>query len=220
MVEIPDQRPIWDTKHQQRDHSILEGVPSPLAELAHDYFPDHATVLELGCGIGRDALFFASYGHHVTATDGSAVVIDQNKSERPNPLVDYSVVDMRNELPYDDSAFDVVYANLAMHYYSSKQTARIAQEIKRVLKSGGIFAFACKSYDSLHTEGEEIEPNVFVSPTGATIHLFSEDYAKELLVQNFEVKHLDEIEEEFNGRTSKIVRCVAAKLADGTSAHE
>lgn len=211
MGEIPDQRPIWDKKHNNEDHKTLVGVPSPLAELCLPYIPENSSILELGSGVGRDAIYFANHGHEIIATDGSEVAINQNKQLRPHRNVQFSTLDIRQPLPYDQEQFDVVYSNLALHYFSDEKTREIISGIGRVLRVGGLFIFACKSYDSLHGSGDEVEPNVLVSPTGATIHLFTEEYVETLLSGTFDIELLDEIKEDFNGRHSKIVRCIARR---------
>lgn len=212
MAEIPDQRPIWNQKHANDDHAVLEGVPSPLAELCLDKIEPGSDILELGCGIGRDAIFFARHGNKVVATDGSDVVIDHNLTKKVSSSLRFELLDMRDTLPYKDNQFDVVYSNLSLHYYSNEKTREIIQNIGRVLKNGGLFIFACKSYDSLHNSGEELESNVVASPTGAILHFFTTDYVHTLLDECMNIEYLDEIEEEFNGRQSRIIRCIARKL--------
>lgn len=209
---IPSQKPIWDKKHGAGDHEELRYIPSPLAELAEPKFPRNSKILELGCGVGRDAVFFEQKGHRVLATDVSDVVIEQNKEKFPDSKVEFEVLDIQEPLPYSPASFDVVYSNLALHYYSDKKTKEIIREISKVLRFGGVFAFACKSYDALRESGTEVEKNIFVSPLGVTVHLFSEDYAKSLLTDLFDIEHLDEVSEVYHGRDSKNVRCVARKL--------
>jgi SAM-dependent methyltransferase len=210
--EIPDQRPIWDKKHSNEDHKTLVGVPSPLAELCLPYLPEHSLILELGSGVGRDAVYFADHGHKVIATDGSEAAITQNKQQRPHPNVEFSELDMREQFPFNDGKFDVVYSNLALHYFSDEKTREIILNVGKVLKFGGLFIFACKSYDSLHNAGREVEPGVVVSPTGATLHFFTKDYTEELLGESYKAEYLDEIDEDFNGRQSKIIRCIARSM--------
>lgn len=208
--QIPDQIPVWDEKHGRNDHAVLEGTPSPFCLLVEPYFKRKAHILELGCGVGRDAVYFAQKGHNVIATDGSGIVIQRNNSridDRAN--IQFETVDMRDSLQYANNSFDVVYTNLALHYYSDENTKRIVKEMSRVLKQGGILGVACKSYDSLHSEGKEIEENIFESPSGQVIHLFSKEYMSKLVSTVAEVCYLDEIEEEYNGRHSKIIRCIA-----------
>jgi SAM-dependent methyltransferase len=208
---IPDQIPVWDKKHNAGDHERLRFTPSPLARLVEPRLKRKSYILELGCGVGRDAVFFAENGHKVIATDGSATAVQQDKEHFADSEVDFSVLDMRKPLPYATESFDLVFANLSLHYYSHNKTGEIIAETARALKVEGVLALACKSYDSLHGSGTEIEQNIYASPTGATIHLFSDDYTRKLLEDQFVIDYLDEIEEEYKGRYSKIVRCIAKK---------
>ncbi|MBX4190959.1 class I SAM-dependent methyltransferase [Candidatus Saccharibacteria bacterium] len=211
MSKIPDQRPVWERKHAAGEHDNLRHIPSPLSELAEPYFPRQSRILELGCGVGRDAMFFVQKGHNVIATDSSETVIKQNRQHFTDENADFKILDMQEPLPYESESFDVVYANLSLHYYSDQTTKEIIEEIARVLKAEGILAFACKSYDDLHSSGKEIGKNIFQWKLGVTIHLFSEEYAKSLVKDNFDIQHLDEVEEDYNGRYSRIVRCIAKK---------
>ena len=131
--------------------------PSPLSELAEPYFPRQSQILELGCGVGRDAVFLAKNGHKVLATDSSEVVIKQDRQHFPDSGVEFTVLDMQEPFPYMPKSFDVVYTNLSLHYYSHQKTREIVEDIARILKADGILAFACKSVDDFHHgNGEEV----------------------------------------------------------------
>jgi SAM-dependent methyltransferase len=208
---IPDQRLIWEEKHSEKSHEDLRDAPSPLAVLAEPKFNRESKILELGCGVGRDGVYFDKKDHNVIATDGSQTAIDQDREYFKGSRVKFTVLDMREKLPYGSGTFDVVYANLSLHYYPDGQTKEIVREAARVLKPHGIFAFACKSFDEIHIQGKEIEKNIFVSPKGVAIHFFSKEYAEEILQDLFKTEHLDEVEEEYKGRHSRIVRCIARK---------
>jgi len=211
-TKIPNQTIVWNSKHTKKEHEKLRYSPSPLSEIAKPYFPNNSSILELGCGVGRDAVVFQRAGHSVVATDSSEVAIDQNTVEFSNSGVDFKVIDMQDLLPYSDQEFDVVYANLSLHYYLNEKTREIVSEIERILKNGGIFAFACKSHDAQRTDGADvIEPDVYVAKSGHATHMFSTDYAKSLLEKYFDITYLDEVDEEYLGRVSGIVRCIAVK---------
>lgn len=209
---IPDQKEMWNRKHKEGEHTTLQDDPSSLALLVGPKFHERSTILELGCGVGRDAVFFAKNGHKVMATDLSEVVIKQNQQRLPGSDIKFSTLDMQKPLPYPDSSFDAVYANLSIHYYDHKTTQEIVNEVSRVLKPGGIFVFACKSINDFHHgNGEEVEENVFVSPKGHARHLFSIPYTEELLADQFEVDLLKEVEEEYSGEKSVMIQCISKK---------
>jgi len=207
---IPDQIAMWNRKHGEGDHETLRNVTSPLAEMIEPSFPRKSRILELGCGVGRDAIFFAEKGHHVLATDSSPVVIDQNKKLYTDHDVEFNVLDMQQPLPYKADSFNVVFANLSLHYYTDEKTREIIKDIARVLKDGGILAFACKSRDERRKTGaEEVETNFFVAPNGHAIHFFTTEYAQEILDGMFNITYLDDVDEEYNSQVSGIVRCIA-----------
>lgn len=213
MTNIPNQSQMWDKKHAAGDHDKLRGRPSPFAQLAEPYFPRSSHILELGCGVGRDAIYFAKKGHEVVATDSSSIVILQNKTSINESGIDFQVFDMQDTFPYLARSFDVVYANLALHYYTDAKTREIIQNIARVLKPAAILAFACKSKDEERIRGAtELEANLFVAPNGHATHFFSKEYAAELVQSTFDIKWLDEVDEEYQGRVSSIVRCIAKKV--------
>lgn len=210
--DIPDQRSVWDGKHAAGNHEPIRYLSSSLAKLAEPKFPRHSKILELGCGVGRDAVMFEKKGHSVTATDISKVVVMQNEAKFADSSVEFVVLDMQKPLPYSSETFDVVFANLSLHYYTDRKTREILKEITRVLKNGGLLVFACKSVDDFHYgSGKEIEKDVFVSASGHVRHLFSIPYAKQLLEGNFDTELLEPAEGEYVGEKGHFVYCIARK---------
>jgi SAM-dependent methyltransferase len=55
--------------------STARPLPSQFATFVAGELPGPARVVELGCGNGRDSIFFASYGHAVTGIDGSEAAV-------------------------------------------------------------------------------------------------------------------------------------------------
>ena len=64
----------WD-EYYKKDNTPL--FPSPFAEyVANKLNVLNRTILEIGCGNGRDAKFFSSQGHRVTGLDRSCEAIE------------------------------------------------------------------------------------------------------------------------------------------------
>ena len=98
-----------------------------------------ATWLDIGCGTGGKAAFYATQRpRHLiaidileaNATQAKAFARDRNASETN----DYVVADAAR-LPFRDASFDVVSANDAFEHFTDPSTA--LQEITRVLRPGG-----------------------------------------------------------------------------------
>ncbi|HYV03312.1 MAG TPA: class I SAM-dependent methyltransferase [Blastocatellia bacterium] len=93
-------------------------------------------VLEVGCGLGTDAVNFARHGARYTGVDLTETSIDLVRrrfqlEELPATL---RTADAEN-LPFDDESFDLVYSHGVLHH--TPDTQRAINEVHRVLKPGG-----------------------------------------------------------------------------------
>lgn len=98
---------------------------------------DKGDVLDLGCGIGQYTDYWINNGFCVTSADISANALRALKAR--TPAANTVELDMSKPLPFADAAFDVVFANLSIHYFDEETTLRLSDEIRRVLKPGGLF---------------------------------------------------------------------------------
>jgi SAM-dependent methyltransferase len=175
---------IWSDLH--KDYSKQDWItkPSIFAETAITYFPAQATVLDLGAGLGQDSRYFAEHGYTVTSTDLQQDTLDKSQAALPDdlrPRLSFQHVDLREELPFGDASFDVVYAHLSIHYFTKEVTTRLIGEIQRVLKPGGIFAFLVNTVDDPeYNTGQQIEPDYF-QVGDATKRYFSVASAREMM---------------------------------------
>ena len=212
-MNIPDQKQMWNTKHGAGEHATHRDSPAEFVIEVEKLLPRSLKRLGFGCGVGSDSVYFAKQGHSVLATDFSEMVIEQNRSLINLPNVQFSVQDITAPLNYPLNNFDVVYAHLSIHYFDNETTIKIVQEIHKVLRQGGVFAFACKSVnDKDNANGEEVSPGLFVSKTGHARHFFTLEYDKELLYGLFEVKSLEEKEMKYFAKSSTIIYCIANKI--------
>ncbi len=211
---IPDQTDLWNNKHSKGEHSSFDEIPSPFALVVEEKLSKSSLdILDLGCGVGRDSLFFSKKGHKVTAVDLSDIVIKENKIRLKSYDIDFMIFDMQDDFSFFNQKFDLIYSYLALHYFNHETTQKIVNNVHRTLSSNGLFAFACKSVDDFHYgNGEEVEKDVFVSKTGHVRHLFSEEYIKEILSNGWKIEFLDQVDEVYSGQKSSIIRCIARKV--------
>jgi SAM-dependent methyltransferase len=205
-----DQEYLWDKKHRKGEHT--RNNRNPFAEKAGEYFSTSGKVLDIGCGVGKDASFFAHAGYEVLATDISSEVIAQNEVYFHQENLNFAKLDASQyPLPFENETFDVVYSHLALHYYPDATTHALFAELHRILKDGGVLAFACKSIDDPHYGvGEELEKDMFVTE-GHVRHFFSVEYVKELLQDKFDIEFLQDRQEKYGDTSSAFVWCVAKK---------
>lgn len=73
-------------------------------------YANRKTVLDIGCGGGRDAVFLAEQGGQVTAIDKQMVVLDRAKrlADTHNVQVDFRCCDLTERTCLEDENFDVI----------------------------------------------------------------------------------------------------------------
>ena len=135
------------------------------------------TVLDLGCGGGRDSQYFSRKGFVVTALDIATGEQQQKKLKRNNiRFIKSDIGDIRLK----DDSFDMIYAHLSLHYFDNKKTEKILGNLYKILKPGGYIFIKCKSIDDpLFGKGKMIENNFY--DFGHKRHFFSKEYMREKL---------------------------------------
>ena len=106
-------------------------------------------VLEIGCGAGGHSALFARHGAVMTSVDITPARV-QSTQRKFEILGDAAAgckamqADAEN-LPFEDSAFDIVYSNGVLHH--THDTEKAIAEVYRVLKPGGkaVIMLYCKS---------------------------------------------------------------------------
>lgn len=93
-------------------------------------------VLEVGCGLGTDAVNFARRGARYTGVDLTETSIDlvRRRFQLENLSANLRTADAEN-LPFEDASFDLVYSHGVLHH--TPDTQRAINEVHRVLKPGG-----------------------------------------------------------------------------------
>lgn len=212
MMNPANQKLHWNKLHQNKSLEKYSYQPTNFAKEVIKLFPNNANILELGCGLGNDAIFFAQNGHFVLATDVSDEVIRQNQFRRDNPNLNFKVMDISKKFPKHDAEFNVVYARLSLHYFFDSVTKKIFKEISRVLKPNGILCFMCRSTnDPLCGQGQRIEKDMFIDKEHIR-HFFDKDYTKECSYENFKIEKIKSVHGDLYGKESGYLKVVARKL--------
>lgn len=117
-------------------HRYQEYAPWMSQIMGFDQFAGKR-LLEVGCGMGTDLLQFARGGASVTGVDLTprSVETSRHHLELYGQSGDFALTDAE-QLPFAESSFDVVYSNGVLHH--TRDTARAAREVHRVLRPGGL----------------------------------------------------------------------------------
>jgi SAM-dependent methyltransferase len=124
----PDERAGWEEPDQH--------VQDLVTELKRRSAKD---ALNLGCGVGRHALFLASEGFDATGTDASSLGIEQARSStlRRGLAITFQVEDFL-DLSFPDRSFDYVIAWNVVYHGDGTIARRVLDQVRRVLRPGSL----------------------------------------------------------------------------------
>ncbi|MBQ8408049.1 MAG: class I SAM-dependent methyltransferase [Clostridia bacterium] len=168
----------WNEKywvrHMEKDD--LDHIEDPWIEKYEEIFTSyHGTLLDLGCGVGQYSKYFSSKGFEVTSSDISERALAYLSQKMPE--IKTVRLDMTEPLPFAENAFDIVFANLSIHFFSSEDTARLITEVKRILKNDGLFIGSCnssKAYNYIADKSQVIEEGFYLEDGGRSVRLFDQ----------------------------------------------
>lgn len=144
-------------------------------------------VLDLGCGNGRHAMYFARQGIEAFGIDISDQAIawagEWAQSEGLN--VDFRVGDIAS-LPYEDGTFDAVVTHGVLDHVPMTTAMKAVREVHRVLKPNGLFYCDLRSAEDFEFGiGSQVAKNEFIVADGyekdLVQHFFNEDEIKTLV---------------------------------------
>ena len=150
------------------------------------------TVLDLGCGTGRHALWLASAGAIVTAVDFSEGMLARARRKPGADAVRFVVHDIQNPLPFDDGFFDRVVSALVLEHIEDLH--HFFSQVRRVLRPGGR-ALLTTMHPAMFLRGSQArftdpDSGEIVQP-GSYPHQIS-DFVMAALRNNLSLLHLGE----------------------------
>lgn len=162
---------------------------------------DYDAILDLGCGFGRHALFFAEKGFSVYAHDLSREGLQklQHEADAEGVFIKSSMGYL-NELPYDDNFFDAVLSYHVIYHNDTDGMKKTIDELYRVLKPNGnaYLSLISKNDPSYKDdEYETIDENVKVKyslPEDGIPHYYFNINQIQSLFSMFEIRRIKQVE--------------------------
>ncbi|MGE5635147.1 MAG: class I SAM-dependent methyltransferase [Deltaproteobacteria bacterium] len=191
---------IWD-KVYSNDLSFFGDEPSNFALICYKEFVKHKVkrILELGCGQGRDSLFFASKGLEVYAIDSSKVAIENltTKTKKLNLDINLKNINAVEGLPFSNNLFDAVYSHMFYNMgFSDDKLKFLFNESNRVLKNNSLLSFSVRNdKDIMYKKGTKIAEDVY-DINGFQIRFFTKQDIKFFMNGNFKIQNIIEDYEE------------------------
>jgi SAM-dependent methyltransferase len=138
---------FWDNFYSNREKGVPFFANSPDENLV-SYFDNNliksGKVLELGCGPGRNAIYFAEKGCSVDAIDLSQESIKWAKERAIEKNVSVNFIQENIfELDIEEGTYDIVYDSGCLHHIAPHRRMSYLNLVKKALKPNGFFAITC-----------------------------------------------------------------------------
>jgi SAM-dependent methyltransferase len=114
-----------------RDHDVAQNIA---ALLEHIEGGPPFTILDFGCGPGRDLKAFADLGHVAVGLEGSARFAGMARAHAGCEVLHQDF--LRLDLPA--GRFDGVFANASLFHVPTQELPRVLRELRAALKPSGV----------------------------------------------------------------------------------
>jgi len=164
-------------------------------QLLKGRFDNCRTVLDAGCGSGRNITYFLQNGFSVYGVDQSEHAVELSKRLSADLCADHSPDNFKlaalENLPFDDSQFDLVICSAVLHFANdADHFDSMLRSLWRVLKPGGYFFARLASDIGIETLVQPLGNYRYLLPDGSERFLVNEEilleYTRELGAQLYE----------------------------------
>lgn len=149
----------WEEYYQNhRD----PGRESPFARFVLPFLREGAIIYELGCGNGRDSIFFEKFGLHITAFDQCEKEIEYLNDKYSSNRLAFEVGDFTQLGNRANSHF--IYSRFTLHSVNREQEKNTLDWAFDNLNTNGLFFIEIRSTkDELFGEGDKVGNNEFIT---------------------------------------------------------
>lgn len=136
--------------------------PSFFAKEILNKLTSNKSLLEIGCGNGRDSIFFGKNDLKVTSIDQAKVIIEKLKSEN-HKNIEFINDNFINSTIYNTHKFDYVYSRFTLHSIRDEEQDELLNNIYKVLNYDGILFIEARSInDNIYGLGENVGKNAYI----------------------------------------------------------
>ena len=114
-----------------RDHDVTQNMAALLGAIDG---PGPHTILDLGCGPGRDILAFQALGHVAVGLDGTPAFVEMARAKTGAEVLhqDFTALDLPT------ARFDGIFANASLFHVPTEHLAGALAQLHQSLKPGGV----------------------------------------------------------------------------------
>jgi SAM-dependent methyltransferase len=144
-----------------------------LDQLLKGLFTKEMKILDVGCGEGRNAVYFLQKNYSIFGIDPNELAIQYcrylAKSIDPETDIHRFQVGDGAAIPFHGEAFDAVISSAVLHFASDPTHFwKMVEEIHRILKPGGVFWMrTCTGFGNILEESSPLGEGRYALPDGS-----------------------------------------------------
>jgi ubiquinone/menaquinone biosynthesis C-methylase UbiE len=136
--------------------------PTQFAKDITSYLEINNVILDLGCGNGRDSVYFDELGLKVVAIDQAESAISELRKIYGDKIK-FVLGDFIESTLIDELNYDYVYSRFTIHAVTDMQEDELLDKVYKILKPDGIFFIEARSIkDDLFGKGQMVEKNAYI----------------------------------------------------------
>ncbi len=205
-----DNSAYWNQYYKNR---VCPEEPSAFARYVSTLVEPGKRMVELGCGNGRDAVFFAARGLDVTAVDMSREAVAQLRS-RGIANAAFLCGDFVNSEIHRPESYDYAYSRFTIHSINRGQEQVLLNNLFRGLRPGGkLFIEVRGVNDPLFGKGKRVERNAYFYDNHYRRFIVLDELTDSLEQRGFRVEYAQERTgfAPYGNDDPPVIRVVAAK---------
>lgn len=157
-----------------------------LDQLLKGRFNKDMKILDVGCGEGRNAVYFLQKNYSIFGLDPNEVAVQYCRylAKTINPKTDIHRFQIGDgaAIPFHAAAFDAVISSAVLHFAEDHAHFwKMIAEIHRVLQPGGIFWMRmCTGFGNILEESQDLGEGRYALPDGSERYLLLPEGLQEL----------------------------------------
>ena len=165
---------------------------SLFAEFALKWLRKGSSIVDVGCGNGRDSLFFARKGMDVVGIDASSTAIDM-LNELHHPNLNFICGDFITDKRIFSKRYDCFYSRFTIHAISAKQQNIFLDNVSESLNDNGMLMIEVRGiHDPKFGKGKYVERNAYLLDGHYRRFIVMEEILQELISKGFKIKYAEE----------------------------
>jgi len=189
--------------------------PSNFAKSILPYLQKGKHLVDLGCGNGRDTLFFMENGINVLAVDSSQIAIEALRNKTASlENVELLCGDFINNPKIYNRKYDYFYSRFTIHTIKENEQNILIKNIYNNLHYEGLFFIEVRSiHDEIYGKGEPAGRNAYIYNNHFRRFIVNDELIEALNDSGFEILYNEESRgfAKYANEDPKIIRVIVRK---------